>query len=595
MCGVVAILSREGINNYHINIAKKTIELLRHRGPDDQNIWLDNSNGIIIGHTRLSIIDLSDNASQPMKKNNVVISFNGELYNYKEIRKILEYKGHVFHSESDTEVVLESWIEWGDECFSKFDGMFAVAIWDHERLIIGSDPLGEKTLYYTKTLFGWIVCSELSVLKKVFELNIQLDSEQISSFMSLGYISAPKTAFKNTYRLMPAEIVSLYKDKPLRKKKYWNIPEFTVHQGRSLPLSEQQLDDVADKILISLKRRMISDAPMCLFLSAGVDSSLVAAMIKKELHHDIDCVTVTFKDKKTNNEAIQAKEFSDFLGLKLHNVVIDPGDNKSLTNSVINHFGQPFESMTSLAISTMTNSVSDKYKVGLTGFGGDEVFAGYGKHNFVNKYKFWLNMRDNYTSILRGVDKLYNYRFNANSSLFGLKRHQKYIALKNYPLFPLLQSIDGFDEWVANNYSSTNNIELEVYMEEIKNVLPNSRRISVDLGSMKSSMELRTPFLNKDLVELLSTYNYRSLTSFGQKSILRHLLKRYVPDNLVDRPKQGFSFPNSWLIEQERYNNTINNTLPVNFRALLKKYDCGRNCMKMNTKFLILSEFLKQK
>ena len=161
MCGVVAILSREGINNYHINIAKKTIELLRHRGPDDQNIWLDNSNGIIIGHTRLSIIDLSDNASQPMKKNNVVISFNGELYNYKEIRKILEYKGHVFHSESDTEVVLESWIEWGDECFSKFDGMFAVAIWDHERLIIGSDPLGEKTLYYTKTLFGWIVCSEL--------------------------------------------------------------------------------------------------------------------------------------------------------------------------------------------------------------------------------------------------------------------------------------------------------------------------------------------------------------------------------------------------------------------------------------------------
>ena len=147
----------------------------------------------------------------------------------------------------------------------------------------------------------------------------------------------------------------------------------------------------------------------------------------------------------------------------------------------------------------------------------------------------------------------------------------------------------------SNIEQKNENIELEVYMEEIKNVLPNSRCISVDLGSMKSSMELRTPFLNKDLVELLSTYNYRSLTSFGQKSILRHLLKRYVPDNLVDRPKQGFSFPNSWLIEQERYNNTINNTLPVNFRALLKKYDCGRNCMKMNTKFLILSEFLKQK
>jgi len=594
MCGVVVILSRDGISKYHTSAAKKTLELLKHRGPDSQNIWTDGNNGVIIGHARLSIIDLSNNASQPMKKNKVVISFNGELYNYKEIRKTLEYKGHVFRSESDTEVVLESWLEWGDKCFSKFDGMFAVAIWDGERLTLGSDPLGEKTLYYTQTSFGWVVCSELPVLKRVFELSIQLDSEKISSFMALGYITAPSTAFKNTYRLMPAEIVSLYKNKPLCKKIYWKIPEFSIHKGRAMPLTEQQLDSVADKILVSLKRRLVSDVPVCLFLSAGVDSSLVAALAKKELHQDIDCVTVTFKGGESSNEAIQAKELSDFLGLKLQNVIIDSSDNKSLARSVINHFGQPFESMTSLAISTMTHAVSDKYKVGLTGFGGDEVFAGYGKHNFVNKYKIMLNMHDYPTSILRGFDKLSGGRINATSSLFGLKRYQKYIALKNYPLFPLLKNIQGFDQWVKSSYPPVKNIELEVYIEELKNVLPNSRCISVDLGSMKSSMELRTPFLNKDLIELLSTYNYRSMTSFGQKSILRNLLKRYVPDSLVDRPKQGFSFPKRWLIDQEKYNNTKNSLLPENFNTLLKGYGSGRNYEKMTTKFLILSEFLKE-
>ena len=197
MCGVIAILSRENITSYHTSSANKLITLLKHRGPDSNEIWSDNK-GILLGHTRLAIIDLSNNASQPMKKNNVVISFNGELYNYREIRKILEKKGHVFYSKSDTEVMLAAWCEWNEDCFSKFDGMFAVAIWDKDRLVLGSDHFGEKTLYYTKTSFGWAVCSELAALRSVFNLDVQLGSEEISSFMSLGYISAPKTAFKNT-------------------------------------------------------------------------------------------------------------------------------------------------------------------------------------------------------------------------------------------------------------------------------------------------------------------------------------------------------------------------------------------------------------
>ena len=592
MCGVVAILSKENINSNHTNLAKKLITLLKHRGPDANEVWFDSDKGVLLGHTRLSIIDLSNRASQPMERNGIIISFNGELYNYREIRKILEKKGHVFYSKSDTEVMLAAWCEWNEDCFSKFDGMFAVAIWDKDRLVLGSDHFGEKTLYYTKTSFGWAVCSELAALRSVFNLDVQLGSEEISSFMSLGYISAPKTAFKNTYRLLPAEIVSLYKDKPLHKKIYWKIPEFSIGSGRVQPLSEQQLDDVTDKLLVGLRRRMISDVPICLFLSAGVDSALVATLAKRELHRDIDCVTVTFDNKNTYDEASQAKEISDFLGLKLRNVIIKPDDNKSLVNSIINHYGQPFESLTSLAISRMTGAVSDIYKVGLTGFGGDEVFAGYGKHDFTYNYRVPLNLSDYSTSVLRKLNKLFNYRSTGISALMGLKRYQKYIALKNYPLYPLLENMEGFDKWVEKFYSSNNRVELEVYVNEIANAMPNSRCISVDLGSMQSSMELRTPFLNKELVELLATYDYRSLTAFGQKNILRKLLKRYMPDHLVDRPKHGFIFPNNWLIDQEK-NNNISSILPKEFNNLKEIYGGGRNVDRIIARSFILTGFLK--
>jgi asparagine synthase (glutamine-hydrolysing) len=593
MCGIVAILSQEGISNYHSSVAKQIITLLRHRGPDGNKIWLDNNRGVLLGHTRLAIIDLSNNATQPMIKNGVVISFNGELYNYKEIRSILESKGHVFYSRSDTEVFLAAWCEWSEDCFSKFDGMFAVAIWDNDRLILGSDPFGEKTLYYTKTSFGWVVCSELSVLREVLNLEIKLDSDQVSSFMSLGYIPAPKTAFKNTYKILPAEIVSLYKDRPLHRRIYWSVPEFKISQGKVPSLSEQHLDDITDKLISSLRRRMLSDVPLCLFLSSGIDSSLVAALVKKELHKDIDCVTVTFNDKNTKNEAIQAKELSDFLGLELLNVTINSNDNKSLVDSIIDRYGQPFTSLTSMAISAMTGAVSGTYKVGLTGFGADEVFSGYGKHDFVYRHRALLNLPDRYTSMLKIFKKISNRHFNIINSLFGLRRYQKYIALKNYPLFPLLRELDGFDQWLKKSYSSTKSIELELYIEELANALPNSRCISVDLGSMSSSVELRTPFLSKDLVELLSAYDYRALTAFGQKNTLRRLLKRYVPDHLVDRPKQGFVFPKNWLIEQEKDRKTLNNILPMNYNSILNRYGDVSNSNKIFTRSLILSEFLK--
>lgn len=587
MCGVFAIFSKESINAQHTGIARELTKLLKHRGPDSDGIWSDKKNGILLGHTRLAIIDLSEDASQPMERYGINISFNGELYNYKEIKAILEKRGYIFYSKSDTEVVLAAWHEWEDECFDKFDGMFVVAIWDKVKLVLASDHFGEKTLYYSKTKFGWLVCSELSAIKNVVDLDIDMGNEEISSFMSLGFIAGPKTAYKNTYRLMSSEIVHLYRDQTLHKRKYWTMPDFEEINGRVLPISENQLDDITDKLLTSLRRRMMSDVPMCLYLSSGVDSSLIAALLKKEMNHDISCVTVTFDGDNFHDESDKSKRIADYLDLDMHNVIISASEDLFLSKTLIDHYGQPFESSTSFAISRMTGDVSNKYKVGLTGIGGDEIFAGYGKHDFSYRYSKLLNLPDYIVWMFRK----FNILDNNFISLLGTKRYQKYIALKNYPMLSTLSDIDGFIDWMQKKYPTIRSFDREIYNEELMEVLPNSRCISVDLGSMSSGVELRTPYLNKELLDLLATYDYRSLISFGQKRVLRDILKRYLPNSLVDTPKYGFTVPNKWLVEKYR-GNSVTSALPSSIRNLNSQSGGDRNADRIIMRSMILSQFL---
>jgi asparagine synthase (glutamine-hydrolysing) len=237
----------------------------------------------------------------------------------------------------------------------------------------------------------------------------------------------------------------------------------------------------------------------------------------------------------------------------------------------------------------MTSDVSNKYKVGLTGIGGDEVFAGYGKHDFSYRYSQLLNLSDNMAWILRKLNVALDRNF---ISLICAKRYQKYIALKNYPMLPVLNDIDGFTDWTKKTYPAVQSFEKDMYNEELIGVMPNSRCISVDLGSMSSSVELRTPYLNKDLLDLLATYDYRSLIAFGQKRILRDILKRYLPNSLVDTPKRGFTVPSNWLIEKYR-GNSITDALPLSIRNLTTQTGYSRNIDRIITRSIILTQFLE--
>ena len=282
MCGVFCIYTKKPLNDDCMSLANNMMTSLEHRGPDGNGIWCNKDEGILLGHTRLSIIDLSSGSDQPMQRDGTIISYNGEVYNYKEIRLELESLGYVFTSIGDTEVVLYAWQEWGDLAFEKFDGMFVIAIFDGEVLTISSDRFGEKTLYYAITENAIYISSELSTLVKELSLPPNNSKEIDTLFMLYGYIPGPKTYYKNTYKLQPAEVIKIKSGSILSKHTYWTLPSYKKTHGIVKRPSKNDLSIIRNALIESLEMRLHADVPMCLFLSGGVDSALVASILKFE-------------------------------------------------------------------------------------------------------------------------------------------------------------------------------------------------------------------------------------------------------------------------------------------------------------------------
>ncbi len=519
-----------------------------------------------------------------MQRDGTIISYNGEVYNYKEIRLELESLGYVFTSIGDTEVVLYAWQEWGDLAFEKFDGMFVIAIFDGEVLTISSDRFGEKTLYYAITGNAIYISSELSTLVKELSLPPNNSKEIDTLFMLYGYIPGPKTYYKNTYKLQPAEVIKIKSGSILSKHTYWTLPSYKKTHGIVKRPSKNDLSIIRNALIESLEMRLHADVPMCLFLSGGVDSALVASILKFELNKNIDCVTVAFKGNDSLDESSQALEVSNFLGLSHEIVNVDSSHHTDIVKEVINMFGQPFETTTSLIVRDMTAAVSDKYKVGLTGFGADEVFSGYGKHAYAYKYRKFLNANNFFRFLVKYIARYLildrgGRLSNWSHSMLGVDFNERYFAIKLFPTIRELRKLPEYWNIVNSTFFSYKDIVRLVYKFELMNALPDSRCVSNDLGSMNSSFELRTPFLSKKIVEATNKIDYRKFVAFGQKEILRSLLKEYLPDSLVDRPKRGFSIPNEWVLsgvkKNSKYNGSGDNWDKLKVRSeILRRYHC---------------------
>lgn len=595
MCGVFALFLNRPLNAEDIRLARQGTAALVHRGPDASGEWFDTEKGVYLGHRRLAIVDLSDRSSQPMVADNLVISYNGEIYNFRDVRKFLAGRGHTFGSTGDVEVVVRSWQEEGRKCLDRFDGMFGFALWDGEEAHLAVDAFGEKPLFIAKTKDGIWVSSEIGPLVDVLGLNPDLEGDAKTAFLCLGNIPAPLTAFADVERLPPATIMTIRGGQTVSAEQYWSIPVGHQRVGKPEPVSETDLGEISNVLCQSVERRLIADVPLGLFLSSGVDSSLVAALIAKELGRKVECLTVSFPIGGVPNEAAPAARIAEHLGLP-HEVIENLDDPESMgPAALIDLFGQPTENVSAFPVAQLARTASNRFKVAMSGIGGDEAVFGYGKHAALYQYRLRYRALKPLSAVLAMMPTEFREpaRISSLFGLFGVRPWEVYLALKNYPALSWIRNTEGYESWARKEFDEASIPPyLWVPRYEQRKILPNEHLIMNDVASMRASLELRTPFLSKELFEVVAQFDPRSLVAFGQKSILRRLLGRYLPAELYELPKRGFRFPQEcFLASHGDAVPRVPGLRPSTVDRVWRLRDRGRGWERLAVRLVALEEF----
>ena len=573
MCGFVI-----SIGNFSETELKQATQSILHRGPDDTHFYLNDSKKVKIGFNRLSIIDI-DNGRQPFVSDdgNQVMAYNGEIYNAAELRKQLERKSIKFKTKnSDTEVFLKGYQIWGEKVFDKVDGMFAVAIIDYKKnkVIISRDKFGEKPLYYSVQKNGLLIGSELQVFKHFKNISISLDYFSLKRYFIFSYVPAPNTIYKNIFKIKNSHYyefdLKTFEHSQFRYNNFSNIQESQI-KGDPLEI----LDDLLKE---SVKSRLITDQKIGLFLSGGIDSSLIATYAK-ELNQDIESYTVSVKGD-TFDEVQKARNISSYLNIKNYSTDLDKKKFIDISDNILKKIDEPLGAPTFIPLYQVSNLASKNVKSVLSGDGGDEVFGGYEIFKYLkifNLFKFFLNKK---TSSLLELMLYFLPVSKKNLSLdFKIRRYIRGIqfpeAYRN-TMFLSPISIKELEE-IFNEQINISDFfsDLEIFNEENKKLnyfdktlmyyvqyyLPDLVCARADRAGMLNSLEIRSPFLNPKILNfVLSRPNNEKADMFKAKKLLRNLLKRKLSKSHVDPKKTGFTFPiQSWLNIEEINNNKILN------------------------------------
>lgn len=548
MCGIFGLLLNRPLRDSDIALGRAGISALAYRGPDDQGEWIDKKAGVYFGHRRLSIIDLSPGGHQPMVSDQHVLTYNGEIYNYRSIGDALQQQGIALSSTSDSEVLLQALRHWGEAALDKLDGMFAFARWDGQSATLAVDPFGEKPLYYAETADGVYFSSELGPLARLLKADATIAEDDWAAYFSLGYIPGPRTAYPAIQKFEPGSVMQVVGGKVGRPRRYWLPPVGEIGKGAVQPLTEADIDLLADSLLSSLEGRLVADVPVSLFLSSGVDSALIAALCRKELGRKLDCLTVAFPVGNVADECEAAASIAAYLDLP-HRILENRTDLEAAgIDRVVELFGQLSGNSAILPVDQLCAVASAHFKVGLTGIGGDEVTWGYGKNQTYWRWRRVFGLPNSARCAVSQMGQLLGGGAARFSNRIGGPASQLYLANKNFPALPWLKSLPGFDAWARKVFGGNRPIEFAVPTFDFNQVMPNMQLPAFDHASMRHGLELRTPFLNRNVVETIAQFDPRALLAFGQKSVLRRLLARYLPAELTDRPKAGFSFPEEFLV-----------------------------------------------
>lgn len=563
MCGLLGIVDyKKSINT---NLFNEMLNSLKHRGPDDEGIEVFSldSCSIFLGHRRLSIIDISSNGHQPMLYEHLAIIYNGEVYNFKDIRQDLISEGYSFGSNSDTEVILKSYHFWGIDCVERFRGMFAFAIYDskQQEIIIFRDRAGVKPLYYSLTDNALIFSSELRPLLNYPDFNKEIDFEAVSSYLQFGYIHAPKTIFKTVQKLLPGHYLKYdIKSKVLVKNCYWNINDFYENQVAREDITEK----LEATIIEAFNLRMIADVPVGVFLSGGIDSSLVAAIVQKYSKMPINTFTIGFEDKKYD-ESNYAKEIAKYLGTNHTELICNKEDALAIIMKLPKIFDEPFADSSAIPTVLVSELAKKQVSVVLSGDGGDELFCGYPSYVLMEK-RFERLSKVPFRKTLKTISNTITTPVFIQNRFNG-KLYNRFIKVKNMldhddivNTFKVANSVFSKDEikrLIKEEYyfseetaAVTSNLE-KMMISDFKGYLPDDLMVKVDRSTMSTSLEGREPFLDHKIIEFAASI---PISHKKNKKILKEVLARYMPECLFIREKQGFGIPiNSWLRQDLKY------------------------------------------
>jgi asparagine synthase (glutamine-hydrolysing) len=554
MCGIAGLVARESAPDE--GAVRRMNAALRHRGPDAEGLWTRGR--ATLGHRRLSIIDLSPEATQPLLNESGAIGVvvNGEIYNFVELRADLVRRGHTFRSSSDSEVVVHLYEEYGDDCVSRLQGMFAFALWDapRERLVLARDRAGKKPLFHRALPSGIAFASELHALVSAFpELPVEPDLEALSEYLTLQYVPSPSTAYRGIFKLPAAHVAVVDRDGTFTSRRYWSKPT-----GEELRGSEAELAQELRRLLgTAVDRRLVADVPLGAFLSGGIDSSAIVALMATASTRPVQTFSIGFPHA-SDSELPWARKVAGRYGTVHHEAVVAP-DVASIVAESIAHHGEPFADSSAVATFALAKMTREHVTVALSGDGSDETFAGYTRYATAQLAHVHdalpAALRPLYRTALKSVARAAAPHAAGFIDHFadGEAVRYPYIMCQFSPEEKRALLVPG--AWPAPSGAITTRFEQALAASARRSrlgrlidldwatYLVDDINAKVDVASMAHALEVRCPFLDTDVVEFAARLPRRMLMGLRGKRLLRRAVRELVPASILRRTKRGFGLP----------------------------------------------------
>lgn len=603
MCGIVGIVDSGKLVGEDLVVEMR--DALTHRGPDDAGVWINKDRKIALAHRRLSVIDLSRAGRQPMSddEGKILITYNGEIYNFQEIRKELEKRGYRFRTRTDTEVIIYAYKEWGVNCLQRFNGMFALGIYDDKKKIIflARDRVGKKPLYYAQYNSKFVFVSELKALTRDPEFPKEIDLNALNFYFAYGYIPGELCIFAKVKKLLPAHALTYdLKTKEMKRWRYWQL---SLDKTEEVSDEEQLLGELEYLLEDATKLRMISDVPLGVFLSGGVDSSLVTAMMARVSDKPVRTFSIGFEEKKYD-ELSYAQIVARYFSTNHHEFIVKP-DAIEVLPELVKQFDEPFADSSLIPTYYVSREAKQEVTVALSGDGGDELFGGYQNYFQAGGDRLIARVFPSFfRNLLSSAGKVLPDGIKGKNSLLrlGYNEYDAFVDINMDSFFKISLRREIFEKQVLN-YLGEEFYAPELYRKswmmnslprdflekmtysDYKVYLPDDILVKVDRASMLVSLEIRAPLLDYRIAE----FSYQKiparmkLKGFTKKYLLKKLARRLLPRELNLERKQGFAIPiKEWFKNQlgdylkeilvEGRNEFINHNYPL---VILERHKKG--------------------